>query len=666
MCQHKLFFVIFFHTSLAMLTVPYPKQTFQLPNHPSNWMCTVHITVATFANYTTSDITERFLASNREKIIPTVGVMLNRNIRIAPVNSFFEPCTINVLIDATVQGSSYVFNWSGLYSYFSRNEYVNREWRHSIFIVIYFSCEYRYSSTHLDSPHRLFYHSPDCGYQQTFPNQVFVPDHLQTLWNITDATHNIHYRQLPLAIRRSISTPKYAWDKHDSSIRTGHCLASRWDELSKMISCKLDEYAVHHYQHFLNFTAVVNATDKLKLYGELMTHTKRHLARHSISVHAIDSVNPRVLYCDRNSDSPRLRPLRLSSPFSFETWVTLVFLLILCAIARSFTILGTRPAAKDWTTIIFIKTIFNSLFELIIGLFENDVGKNNFTKPFIGLLVIYLGNNYKNYLTIELVYPRAGVAIQNLTELLDLDFHVTDTSVGVEGIVDERMLVYLNYHLEIDESKWDKHARAVGRWFKLMPYNEERIIDELASVTSKNAWIVNKPYYMQVHALNLLNERNYPLSCHFVKRPFGHQFIEFLFFNPKAEEFKWWTAKFLDHGLFDFWKRLDSHVDTLHQRRVSLQMRSNKSNSSSIESYDMSNFIGQVHLNVFYIAISILTAICIAIFLVESAMEKARELSLFVFTKFKHVSLELLSTVIRFLYLISRLIGSLYLSRNPS
>jgi hypothetical protein len=30
-----------------------------------------------------------------------------------------------------------------------------------------------------------------------------------------------------------------------------------------------------------------------------------------------------------------------------------------------------------------------------------------------------------------------------------------------------------------------------------------------------------------------------------VKRPFAHEFWELYFFNPKAEEFKWWTAIFL-------------------------------------------------------------------------------------------------------------------------
>jgi hypothetical protein len=246
----KVLIIIFGHSSLATLQFPYRRQTFELPNHPSSWICTVHITVATFANYTSSDITERFLASNLEKIIPTVSTMLNNSKVIAPVNSFFEPCTVSVIIDATVQGFSYVFREERLFRYINGNGYVYRGWRHSIFILIYFSCQYQYYIINLYFPHRLFYHSLDCGYQHTFPNQVFASNPLKKVRNITDPTHSIHYRQPPLAIRRSISTPKYGWDSHDPNIKSEQCLVSRWDKISQMLDCPSDRIAVHHYQLF--------------------------------------------------------------------------------------------------------------------------------------------------------------------------------------------------------------------------------------------------------------------------------------------------------------------------------------------------------------------------------------------------------------------------------
>jgi hypothetical protein len=640
-----LLIIIFCQSSLAMLQFPYPKQTFELRNHPSNWICTVHVTAATFANYTTSDITERFLASNREKIIPTLSTMQNRTISIVPVISFFEPCTINILIDATEQGSrsSYVFKKKGLASYISGNEYVYRGWRQSIIILIYFSCHAEYIVKSLSLPHRLFYHSLDCGYQHIFPNQVFVPDPLQNLRNITDPKYSIHYRQLPLAMTRSISTPKYGWDRYFPNIKPDQCLASRWDELDQMLSCSLDIIAVHHYQLFLNFTAVQLAGAKVQNFGELFTIMKYNGVKSSMQFHAIDSMYSRAAYCDRVSDSPRLRPIRLSNPCSLETWVTLVSLLIFCAIANSF---DMHSIAKNWTTIIFITTIFNSLFELIMCLLEKDVGKKNCINAFMGLIVICLGNTYKNYLTIDLVYPRAVGAIGNFTELLDLNFNLLEP-VGVLVGDDDKStwLKSNNYHLEIDKTKREKYILEAKRWLKLFLYNEnyeETIANGLASVTSKNAHIINAPNYLQVYHLQRLIDRNYPLSCHFVKRPLSHQFREFFFLNPKAEELKWLTAEFLDHGLFEFWKRLQSHMQTLDRRRMSVLNRSKMSNASSTEVLDVQNFVGQVHLIVFYIVIAILTAICVAIFLLEFAMQNAQVLSLFLLRKFVHYSLQFL------------------------
>jgi hypothetical protein len=663
---HQLLIIVFLPNSLAILQLPYPNQTFQLPNHPSNWICTVHITVATFANDTSSDITERFLASNRDKIIPTLSKMVNRSISIVPVISFFEPCTISVLIDATVHGSSSVFKGHQLHNYIKGNEYAYRGWKHSLIIIIYFSCNAAYNTNSLFLPHRLFYHSLDCGYDNIFPNEVFVSDPLDKLWNIKDLAHNIHAPQLHLAIRRSISTPKYGWDSHDPNVKPNHCLASRWDELSQMLFCDFNQFAVQHFEVFLNFTAVAKTPVREPNYGKILTHTKFYLLQNAILWHAIDSTNRRVLYCDRNSDSPSLRPISLSSPFSFETWVTLVSVLIVCAIVSSFTLFDMRSIANKWAAIMFINTICNSLVEMIVSLLEKDIGRKNCTKTFIGLIVICLGNTYKNYLTIELVFPRAGDAISNFTELLDLNFSLLET-VNFKDIDKDKSiwLKSVNYPLEIHETKREKYGPEVERWLKLIPYNEENILNELASVTSKNAWIKSGPDYIQVHALNLITQRKYPLSCHFVKRPFAHQFRELYFLNPIAEEFKRWTAKFLDHGFFVFWKRLQSHMLTLDQHRESLQISSKTPNSGSTEALDLQNFIGQVHLVAFYIVISVLTAICLSIFLLECAAKKSREVSLFILTKLKYFSLQLLWTVVRFLFLMCRLIGRLYESRNP-
>jgi hypothetical protein len=265
------------------------------------------------------------------------------------------------------------------------------------------------------------------------------------------------------------------------------------------------------------------------------------------------------------------------------------------------------------------------------------------------------------------VFPKAQNAIQNVTELLDLNFNVLEfESVNYIGVEKSTYLKSVYYHLEIDEVKREKYVREVDRWLKLVPNsNWTLIMYELVSATNRNAWIISAPYHIQTYLLNIMNEIIYPLSCHFVKRPFAHQFKELYFLNPKAEEFKSWTTKFLDHGLFERWTRLESHSYTLSQRRLSLGLRSKIPKANPSRAPDTSNFVGQVHLMVFYNLISTLTTICVAIFLLECAMQNTRELSLFLVTKVKHFSLQLLWTTFRSLYLMSRPIGRFYSIHNP-
>jgi hypothetical protein len=648
-------FVILCHASLALLRNPYLSQTFKLPNHPLNWICTVHVTVPSLSNHTSSDITERFLTSNHGKVIPTLSTMLNRNISIAPVDSFFEPCTVSVLVDETIHGSSYVQSPLGMKSYIQANEYVFRGWRHSVVIVFVFSCATRYSMVSNYLPHRLFYHSLGCGPQHSFPNFAFVPDPLGSFKEIDEQMHNIHDPQLPLAVRRSTSKPKYGWDEHIENWKPEDCLPW-YTHQSRTNICTDKLLVVYHYKHILNFTTVPIGLDEDKHYGQIITKTiiTSKEGNRVISIHIIDSSGTRILYCDRKLDmKERFRPLNLSSPFSFGTWIMLVSTLMLCAIANSLTIFDMSSGANSWTTLSFIQTVFNCLFVLIVSQLEQDLGKKNSIKIFIGLMVIFLGNFYKNDLTIELVYPRTQNAFGNVTELLDSNFNIlllTDISFNKTRLDKSTILKNSNYHMEIDEHKRDKYIRQVDRWFLLI--KSVNALKKFADRNERNALFVSAPFHIQQHTLSLYADLMYPFPCHFVKRPFASKFIWYYFFNPKAEELKQWTARFFDHGLFECWKRLQAHQIKLVQLKYSPLVRLLKSNrrSTQKQSFDLNNFIGNVHLLAFYNTVSILVTIFIVVFLSECAMQTVKNLSILALTKLKQASLKLLWTIVRFLF----------------
>jgi hypothetical protein len=660
MHHFALLLIIFSHTSFAFSPFPYQKRTLKLPKHPSGWMCTAHVTVATFANYHSSDLTDRFLTSNRERIIPTVSTMLNRSISIAPVNSFFESCTVSILIDSIINGSSYITGKHGIAVYVQANEYVFRGWRHSVIIVIHFTCfpTYHAASKHL--PHRLFYHSTKCGPQNTFPNHVYVPGPVQYLLTIDDPTHNIHDRKLPLELTSLIPRPVYSWDGHNPNMNPKYYLAALWK--LPLVPFLVGEVSIYHFQHYLNFTTVKYTLDNFENFGAVFSMKNELNLKNSIFVHATGSSSDRIMYCDRNLDSSRFRPINLLSPLSIATWVMLVSVLIVCATVSSFAIFHFGSISNNWTAVALIKMVLNSLVDHVVLLLDQDLGKHSTTKIFIGLMVICLGNDYKNHLTIKLVYPRAQEAIRNVTELLDLNFnifYIYKTGIALEGVDKSILLKSLTLYWAIDEAKRKKYVREVDHWFMLIDKAGYVLNSKITNLTEKNAYLVSASYHRQVHILNIFNTVSYPISCHFVKQPFAPKFVNLYFFNPKAEEFKWLTAKFLDHGLFQFWTGWETQQLRLFHRRMEKHYKMSKK-SSSTEVLDIQNFIGQVHLFVFYILISILTGICVVVFVFECAIQDARQLSLFVFAKLMHIIFQLLYTIVRSLCLMSRLLSQLY------
>jgi hypothetical protein len=653
--------IILIPALLGSLQDPYPTQTLKLREHPLGWICTVHVTVASFGDTTSSDIADRFLASNREMIVPTLSTMLNRTISIASVISFFEPCTVSVLLDSNVNGFSYANSKLRNPRYIFANEYKSRGWRHSVIIVLLFSCRMKYTLWSYVFPHRLFYHSFVCGPDDSFPNHAFVSNPLQRFWRIYDPTHNIHDRQLLLTLKRWIPKPEYGWDDFGTNMEINVCFASRWRRLSERKFCKVKQFAVYHYQNFINFTAV--ARTRGVNYGEIITRTKFFLIEELLSIQTVGSMSNRIIYCDQNLNSVKIRLVNLSLPFSSGRWGLVVSVLILCTVTITFGKSDFSGSSQEWKVTIAVTGICNTVFELIACLLEKDVGKENCVKALVGLVVICIGNTFKNYLTIDLVYPRAQGTIQNFTELLDLDLSLFEgmPSSGI-SVNKSVWLQETNVDMEIDKGKREKYVGEANRWLKFGVGKAEMF---LTKASDKNAISNFGHYHSQLLFLNGLMEKNYPFLCHFVKRPFAPEFDNVYFFNSKAEEFKWWTGKFLDHGLFEFWKRLEAHTLYVLELRKWLIIRFNRSNSSSPtnQSLDLNNFVGQVHLYVFYMIVLILTAFCVLVFVLECAGQSAKQLLFLVLTKFKHFSLEFVWTVARCLFLMGRFMSRHYQNR---
>jgi hypothetical protein len=207
----------------------------------------------------------------------------------------------------------------------------------------------------------------------------------------------------------------------------------------------------------------------------------------------------------------------------------------------------------------------------------------------------------------------------------------------------------------IDKAKREKYVCEVNRWLILIAGSTGVFRSMIWNLTERNAYLVTAPYHEQVHVLNTYNQLSHPISCHFVKQPFAPKFKFLYFHNPKAEEFKWLTAKFLDHGLFESWKGWQAQQISLIHRRGEKRMR-RSSNFIATEVLGINNFIGQVHLFQVYILISVLTGICIVVFLLECAIQNAPRLSVFTLQKCRHFRKNLGCTVVRCIFFVARAI----------
>jgi hypothetical protein len=533
--------IVILTSSKSLPHSPYPSQTFVLPIHPDNSLCTVHITIVTFKDHLSVDILQRILISNYGQIIPTISSMLNRTLSIKPANNFFEPCAISILVDSLINGSSYVF--SGLWTtrYFSDNTYTMASWKHSVIIVLFFSCNpfNEYVSNRL--PHRLFYHSLDCGPLHTFPNYAFVSNARRRFYPIEDTVYSIHQRKLPLTITRSNSMkPAYVSDNYSPELVYPACLQSKRIRSLGGTYCTVDDFAEQHYQKYINFSVFGVKAElfwKAMTYGGVISNVATLRGARDITINTHDSVTDKIIYCDSKLDSPKLRPLDMTKPFSLLSWIVLFLSGTACALTSSLTMYGFTRNPKALKTVELARICGGRLAEQFLCLIEKDVPTRNVLNVMLSLVVIYLGNEYKNFLTIDLVFPRTTKAIQNLTGLLDLGYTLHLHS----NLTPSRANNSIFYHTagieyEINTEKRANYVQNARDWLKFSTFSTETWIKRVMNVDQKkNAICIRSLHSYQKIILKVIKILSYPSSsCNFVTRSFSSRLQTIYAYNPKA------------------------------------------------------------------------------------------------------------------------------------
>jgi hypothetical protein len=94
----------------------------KLENHPTEELCTLHLTVMSFSHEESSDIAEELLLANVESNFWTVRSLYNKSsFRFQRMNEVLEQCSINILIDGDFNKQGYLLENDKVVTYLNTN-----------------------------------------------------------------------------------------------------------------------------------------------------------------------------------------------------------------------------------------------------------------------------------------------------------------------------------------------------------------------------------------------------------------------------------------------------------------------------------------------------------------------------------------------------------------
>jgi hypothetical protein len=133
------------------------------------------------------------------------------------------------------------------------------------------------------------------------------------------------------------------------------------------------------------------------------------------------------------------------------------------------------------------------------------------------------------------------------------------------------------------------------------------------SKAQKSAMLLYTRNYYQRILLGIANSAALPERCYIQKEHVGFDFLPFYFLNPEAESFHEWIAKFMDHGLVNYWNQLDERFEKVWGRKQERLVSSNFTE----DYFEMSDYVGHEHLVQFYHIYGALILVVNCVFVME-------------------------------------------------
>jgi hypothetical protein len=374
-----------------------------------------------------------------------------------------------------------------------------------------------------------------------------------------------------------IPPAKYGLDQSDDHIKYPYCLTRPWSKeeliLRKMKArrelCPTEIYLMHHFQHYMNFTLYMANNEDL--------YSSQRRSRYGLSVgtiwtaiHITDtSVKPissafigqhqcYIMYCEHFAYSNGIiKTSALYTTFDLPIWISLLSAILICSLVSCITISAmSKPSSSNIPLRKHIKLLSSNLFEYYRILVEKEDNYINNSSLIFAFAIIVIANEYRNFVTANLISPTKPHIIQNATELLDNGFVLwLPTTQHTKYELQQQQNTFIQDFLyNIDPRRRAHYRENIQKWFQLILKPRYEIIVNLTDTRENIALYINAGDIDASFDLYSAEFANYPKSCHFIKQPLSVRLKTMYFFNQRAEEFVDWTSKFLAYGLIQQWK----------------------------------------------------------------------------------------------------------------
>jgi hypothetical protein len=510
-------------------------------------------------------------------------------IRVGPRYNFHEICSINVLVDGSLEHKGSIIEAQ---NYLMRNPFAQRSVDHSTFIVL--RCKHPSVKTWNNSyqfPRRLYFYFVDCS---------------ESRGKLNLSVDRMMYENNLLRLDRL--PDYYLWSYWSKRLpEFPNCLKSQWKQedfrTQNARNCSVQDFFLQHLQERFNFSINPDRKIPASLLGRIITETRGdfmlHMPNHTSMAIYLFPINSRIIYCNIQSQPNVLTFHALWSPLHIEVWFMLILMMLLISITVSGVLKNAEEISKN------MKCVASQLFivyKILFGQALDHSRRNGLLMTFT-LTSFLLVSIYEDDITSKLTVPAPAYVMKDLIELINEGYSVW--YFFNEGQIAFSFKNASGEMFEFLTLKKQQRLFKKENYDMLPPWKSSAWHKHFQSDKGKEALFI--PQDNRHEEMRMLKKHGNP-KCNWrlITEPVSSSPIFALFMTHEAHKHMKLTQSFIETGMFPFWSLLQNLLIGDHLKNLD-----NKSSRPKNE------FVYFTHLYPILIVWGSLMAVTFGVFVVE-------------------------------------------------